>query len=116
MACSSCGKSFATRVGNSVNTAIVFGDPESEVIRVRVTGEIKGIAIGAVKYVRGSGVQQLIDDGAMAKLAGGPYVVSSSPGGYTLYYVGDVGYTTMEAARVRSGQTGEEIVVRTFGE
>ena len=115
MACSSCGKSFASRVGNTVNTAIVFGEPDNEVIRVRVTGDVKGIQLGAVKYVRGTGVQALIDDGALTRLAGGPYTVTGGTGGFTLYYVGDVGYTTMEAARVRSGQTGEEIVVRTFG-
>ena len=116
MACSSCGKSSATRVGNSINAAIVFGDPTAEVIRVRVTGEVRGIQLGAVKYVRGTGVQPLIDSGVLTKLAGGPYALPSSSTGYTLYYVGDVGYTTLEAARVRSGQTGEEIIVRTFGE
>jgi hypothetical protein len=115
MACSSCGKSYAARIGNTINTAIVFGEPTNEVIRVRVVGDVSGISRGAVKYVRGSGVQSLVDDGTFAKLAGGPYTLAT-PGGYTLYYVGSVGYATMEAARVRSGQTGEEIVVRTFGQ
>lgn len=115
MACSSCGKSFATRVGNSLNTAIVFGEPTSDVTRVRFMDDVPGVQAGAIKYVRGTGVQALIDDGTLAILAGGSHVLPSG-GSYVLYYVGSVGYTTMEAARVRSGQTGEEIVVRTFGQ
>lgn len=115
MACSSCGASVATRVGNSINTAIVFGEPTSDVYRVRVMEDIPGIQMGAIKYVRGTGVQSLVDAGSLTILAGGSRTLPSS-GGYTLYYVGDVGYATMEAARVRSGQTGEEIVVRTFGQ
>ena len=116
MACSSCGKSYAARVGNSLNSAIVFGDPTNEIVRIRVSRDVTGMSLGAVKYVRGTGVQALIDDGRFTLLAGGPYLLPSSTTGYTLYYVGDTGYTTLEAARVRSGQTGEEIVVRTFGE
>lgn len=113
MACGSCGRAAATRAGNSVQNAIVFGDPTNEVLRVRVTGSIAGLQKGAIKYVRGTGVADLVDDGDIAVLAGGARTVTGS--GPTLYYVGDVGYATMEAARVRSGQTGEEIVVRSFG-
>lgn len=115
MACKSCGGSSVSRVGSTINTAIVFGEPNNEVYRVRVTGSIQGIQTGAVKYVRGAGVQDLVASGDMHILAGGPYQ-PSLPAGYTLYYVGDIGYTTMDAARVRSGQTGEEVVVRTFGQ
>jgi hypothetical protein len=115
MGCSSCGKSFATRVGNSLNTAIVFGEPTNDVVRVRFMASVPGIQAGAIKYVRGSGVQALVEDGTLALLAGGSHTLPSA-NSYVLYYVGSVGYTTMEAARVRSGQTGEEIVVRTFGQ
>lgn len=113
MACSSCGRAAATRAGNSVNNAIVFGDPTNEVFRVRVTGNAAGLQKGAIKYVRGTGVTELVDAGEISVLAGGARTVTGS--GPTLYYVGNVGYSTMEAARVRSGQTGEEIVVRSFG-
>lgn len=113
MACRSCGAAASSRVGNSVNTAIVFGDPAPEVYRVRVMQDMPGLQGGAIKYVRGTNVQQLVDDGYFTILSGGTRAAVS--GGITLYYVGDVGYTTLEAARVRSGQTGEEIVVRAFG-
>lgn len=113
--CSSCGKNAAARVGVTLNTAIVFGEPLPDVFRVRVTGDIPGILTGAIKYVRGTGVQQLIDDGKVVVLAGGSRPLPPKPNGTTLYYVGNIGYSDIGTARVRSGQSGDEIVVRTFG-
>lgn len=115
MACTSCGANIASRAGSSLNSAIIFGEPTDEVHRVRVMEDLPGLQMGAVKYVRGTHVQQLVDEGKLSILAGGSRVLPRRAGGVTLYYVGDVGYSTMEQARVRAGQTGEEIVVRTFG-
>ena len=116
MACSSCGKSASNRVGSTINTAIVFGEPDNQVYRARVIGDIPSLQTGAIKFVRGSMVQQLVDDGKLAILAGGVRTLPAPANGFTLYYVGDMGYTTIDAARVRSGQTGQEIEVRTFGQ
>ncbi len=113
--CGICGKNAAAHVGVTLNTAIVFGEPTPDVFRVRVLGDIPGILSGAIKYVRGSGVQQLIDDGKIAVLAGGARRLPTRPNGTTLYYVNGIGYTDIGTARVRSGQDGGEIVVRTFG-
>ena len=60
MACSSCGKNSSSRVGNTLNTAIIFGDPTNEVHRARVIDDIPGMQTGSIKYVRGSMVQQLV--------------------------------------------------------
>lgn len=114
MACSSCGKNVSQRVGNTANTAIVFGVPTNEVIRVRVAQAIPGMNVGAIKYVRGEGVQHYLDNGSLIALAGGKRTLPSPRRGSALYYVGEIGYTEMGAARVRSSQTGEEIVVRTL--
>jgi len=114
MACSSCGKNASTRVGTSPNTAIVYGEPTRDVVRIRVLLDGAGLQVGAVKYVRGDGVEALIEAGIIAPLTGGRMSLPTS-GGFTLYYVGGVGYPSIDAARMRSGQTGEEIVVRTFG-
>jgi hypothetical protein len=113
--CGSCGGGGGgSRAGATRNNAIVFGEPEPEVIRVTFLQSAGGQAAGATKYVRGSGVQELIDTGVLAQLSGNTYTL---PERYskTLYYVGDVGFSSMNEARVRSGQTGEEIVVRSFG-
>lgn len=115
MACASCGKAQASRAGNSASSAIVFGTPTPTVQRVRVTGSVPGLAQGAIKYVRGDGVQGYIDSGDIAVLAGGSRTLPSGSGS-TLYYVGVIGYTTIEAARVQSSTTGEDIVVRSFGQ
>lgn len=114
MGCSSCGKNAAARVGLTLNTAIVFGDPTPEVYRVRVVGNVPGLQTGAIKYVRGTGVQALVESGDLAMLAGSPRTLASQAQGSALYYVGNIGYTSLETARVRSGQSGEEIVVRTL--
>lgn len=115
MACSSCGRAAASRAGNSPNNAIVFGEPSNEALRVRIMRSVAGLQPGAIKYVRGDGVHELAADGVLNILAGGTRVLSASAAAQTLYYVGGVGYSTMEAARVRSGQSGEEIIVRTMG-
>lgn len=116
MGCSSCGGGGAAmRVGNTHNNAILFGEPDGDIRRVRFNSDTHGIQAGAVKYVRGSGVQGLIDDGVVSVLAGGSYSAPSMSG-MTFYYVDGVGYATMEAARLRAGQTGKEIIVKTFGE
>lgn len=114
MACSSCGKNAAARVGNTLNTAIVFGDPAPDVFRVRVTGEIQGLLVGAIKYVRGTGVQDLVDSGKLAILAGGSRKLPDPKPGTSLYYVNEIGYTDLGAARVRAKQLGVDIVVRTL--
>ena len=114
MACSSCGKNVSQRVGTTVNTAIVFGAPTNEVIRVRVAQPIPGMNVGAIKYVRGEGVQHYLETGALVQLAGGPRPAPAPRPGTALYYVGEIGYPDIGAARVRSGQTGEEIVVKTL--
>lgn len=114
MGCSSCGKSAGARVGNTLNTAIVLGEPHPDVHRVRVTGDIGGLQTGAIKYVRGTNVQTLAAEGKLAILAGAPRRVGAQRPGTQLYYVGAIGYTSLPAARVRSGQTGEEIVVKTI--
>ncbi len=116
MACSSCGKNSSSRVGNTLNTAIIFGDPTNEVHRARVIDDIPGMQTGSIKYVRGSMVQQLVDEGKLALLAGQARILPTRTSPYTLYYVGDIGYTTIEAARVRSGQVGLDIQVRTLGQ
>lgn len=115
MGCSSCGKNAGARVGNTLNTAIVLGEPAPDVFRVRVLGDIGGLQTGAIKYVRGSNVQTLADEGKLAILAGAPRQVPLGRSGSELYYVGNIGYTSLPAARVRSGQTGEEIVVKAIG-
>ena len=115
MACSSCGRAAASRAGNSPTNAIVFGEPTSQAVRVRVTGSVAGLQQGAIKYVRGSGVDQLVADGSIDVLAGAPRVLTAAQANQRLYYVGDVGYATMDGARVRSGQVGEDIIVRSFG-
>jgi hypothetical protein len=113
MACSTCGKAVSYRAGNSPATAIVLGDPTPVILRVRVLRVLPGLPAGAVKYVRGENVDALVQDGSLMLLAGSNRVVA--PGTQTtLYYVGDVGYTTIDAARVQSQVTGEDIVVRTF--
>lgn len=115
MACSSCGGGGSARVGSTINTAIIFGDPTNEVIRVRVDGDVAGIQRGAIKYVRGTNVAELLDDGTLIRLAGSSRMLPPLRPGTSLYYVGGVGYPDMASARVRSGQTGEDIVVRTLG-
>lgn len=115
MGCSSCGKSNAARAGNTANTAIIIGDLDGDVRRVRFALDFAGILQGAVKYVRGTGVQALLDDGTLIALAGGARVGSALRTGTSLYYVDGVGYTDLSTARVRSGQTGSEIVVKTVG-
>lgn len=115
MGCSSCGKSSAARAGNTANTAIIFGDIDNEVRRVRFAEDISGIMQGAVKYVRGAGVQAYLDDGSLIQLAGGARAVPVLRSGTSLYYVDGVGYTDMATARVRSSQVGSEIVVKTIG-
>lgn len=115
MTCSSCGKSASNRVGSTINTAIVFGEPEPQVYRAKVVGDIPSLQTGAIKFVRGSMVQQLVDEGKLSILAGSVRTLPQTAG-FTLYYVGDTGYTTIDAARVKSGQTGQEIEVRTFGQ
>lgn len=113
MACSSCGRAISYRAGNSPQTALVLGEPTPLIVRVRVINSIPGLAAGAVKYVRGENVDALVASGDLAVLAGGSRALP--PGTTTtLYYVGDVGYTTVDAARVQSQVTGEDIVVRTF--
>lgn len=114
MGCSSCGKNPSARVGSTANTAIIFGANNNEVIRVRVTQEIPGMVVGSIKYVRGEGVQQHLDSGALVQLAGGRRQVQSPRPGTVIYYVGDMGYTDLPAARVQSSKTGEEIVVKTL--
>ena len=115
MACSSCGRAAASRAGNSPSNSIVFGDPTNEAVRVRVLDGVAGLQSGAIKYVRGTGVDDLVADGKIDVLAGAPRVLSAAQTNQRLYYVGSVGYATMDAARVRSGQVGEDIVVRSFG-
>jgi hypothetical protein len=113
MACSSCGKNVSQRVGSTANTAIVFGAPTNQVIRVRVV-EVPGMIVGSIKYVRGEGVQHYLDTGALVALAGGTRSLPPAKPGAALYYVGEIGYPDMGSARVRASQTGEEIVVRTL--
>lgn len=113
--CSGCGGSAGNHIGNTLNTAIVLGEPELDVYRVQVTGSVAGLNQGAVKYVRGSNVMALVESNDLRLLAGGPRRLASPRRGTTLYYVDGIGYTDMGAARVRSGQTGEDIVVRTIG-
>lgn len=115
MACSSCSRSAASRAGNNPGNAIVFGEPTNEALRVRVTGDVAGLQSGAIKYVRGSDVASLVADGKIEILAGAPRTLTPAQAKQRLYYVGGVGYTTMDVARVRSGQVGEEIVVRSVG-
>lgn len=114
MACSSCGKNATARVGSTLNTAIVFGEPTNDVVRIRVSGEVPGMQVGAIKYVRGTGVQDLVDSGKFQMLAGGTRQIPAPKPGTSLYYVDGIGYTDMSAARVRSGQVGKDIVVRTL--
>lgn len=116
MGCSSCGKSNAARAGNTANTAIIFGDVDSEVRRVRFAEDVSGVMQGAIKYVRGTGVEELVETGKLIPLAGGVRTVAPFRRGTSIYYVDGVGYTDMSTARVRSGQTGSEIVVKTIGE
>lgn len=116
MGCSSCGKSMASRAGSTANTAIIVGDVDNTVIRVRVMRDVLGLMSGAVKYVRGLGVQALLDSGDLTQLAGGARAASPMRRGTSLYYVDGVGYTDMGTARVRSSQSGSEIVVKTVGE
>ncbi len=116
MGCSSCGKSAAAQVGVTLNTAIVLGQPDDQVYRVRVTGDIGGLQVGAIKYVRGTMVDGLVEEGKLVVLAGAPRTLPAPRPGTSLYYVGKIGYTDLPAARVRSGQTGDEIVVRSLGD
>lgn len=99
-----------------MNTAIIIGDIDNEVRRVRFTQDFAGVMQGAVKYVRGSDVDQLVEDGVLIVLAGGRRTVAPPRTGTSLYYVGDIGYTDLATARVRSAQTGEDIIVKTIGE
>lgn len=114
MGCTSCGKSHANRAGNTANTAIIFGDPNNDVIRVRFATDVSGIKQGAVKYVRGTGVDTLVDNGDIIPMAGGVRPVAPFRSGTSLYYVDGVGYTDIATARSRSIQTGSEIIVRTI--
>lgn len=116
MGCSACQKAAASRAGDAPHNAIVLGAPSgATAYRVKVlTRGIPGLLLGAVKYVRGSSVQGFFDDGTLELLN----AVALTPhnarrGGGKLYYVGDVGYTDIAAARVRSGETGLPIQERT---
>lgn len=108
MACSSCQKSAAARAGNNVGNAIILGDWTDEVWRVKAIQPIGGIPIDAVKYVRGATVLELVDEGSFELLS----TISNMPGRNRnkspkkLWYVGNVGYTSYAAAKVRSEQVG----------
>lgn len=115
MGCSSCGKSNAARAGNTANTSIIIGEIDPDVRRVRFAQDFAGILQGAVKYVRGTGVQALLDDGTLIALAGGARTGNPLRNGTSIYYVDGVGYMDLATARVRSGQTGHEIEVKTIG-
>ena len=114
MACSSCGRAASSRAGNTPSNSIVLGEPTNEAVRVRVMNSFAGLQIGAIKYVRGTNVDQFVADGFIDILAGGPRILTAAQANQTLYYVGEFGYATMDAARVRSKQTNEDIVVRSF--
>lgn len=110
-----CGKSVAGNAGRTANTAVMVGEVNNSVIRVRVNRDVLGFMSGAIKYVRGEGVQALLDSGDLVQLAGGARVGSPIRKGTTLYYVDGVGYADISTARVRSEQTGHEIVIKTIG-
>jgi hypothetical protein len=113
MACASCGKARASRAGNSPSSAIIFGDVTDEVVRVRFTGDVPGFQPGSIKYVRGSALQDYYDDGRLTLLSGSSRDLPL--GSQTVvYYVGQIGFTTIEAARIQSKVTGEDISVVTL--
>lgn len=114
MGCSSCGRAAASRAGNTPSNSIVFGEPTNDAVRVRVMQSVAGLQPGAIKYVRGDGVDELVEAGSLSVLAGGIRSLAASAAAQTLYYVDGVGYATMDAARVRSGQSGMDIVVRSM--
>jgi hypothetical protein len=112
--CRTCGGSSSNRVGSTVNTAIIFGEDNRIVYRARITGDVPGMQTGAVKYVTGTGVQDLVDDGLIMIIAGSERKLAPKATGYVLYYVGDVGFPTLDGARVHSAYTGLDIVERSF--
>ena len=117
MGCSSCAKAAAARVGNAPTNPIILDEPAEadQSVRVRVLdGDALGTMDGAVKYVAGDGIQSFIDEGAIEPMSGDPRG-SGIRNGRTWYQVGRLGYLSISPARVRSEQTGEEVVERTVG-
>lgn len=110
MACSSCQKAAARRAGSSATNALILGSTtlESEVYRVKVLKPgIPGLLVGAIKYVTGDGIVPYVDNGTLQILSTISNVRRAASGSVVkLYYVGELGYTSIDAARVRSEETG----------
>lgn len=115
--CGSCERKQAGRLGSTYQTALIFGEPVAgaETTRVKIMqAGFVGLRLGDRRYVTGDAVDQLVEDGVLARL-GGTYP-TAVPEGKVWYQVGSVGYLVFVGARVRSEETGEDIVERHVGE
>lgn len=112
MGCSGCSAGLAhNNQGRTINTAIIVGQPNSEVVKAKVVQEYQGLIVGWEKYFRGTKVQHLVDEGVLVITAGG----SHSPLPSTvkdIYYVGGIGYHRLSDAREARRRTGMRIEVR----
>lgn len=64
-----CGGRARNTPGLTSGNPLILGSPEGyQVIRVRVVQGLTGAPTGTKRYVKGSGVQPLIDSGAFQTL------------------------------------------------
>lgn len=113
MACSSCMKSAARRAGSAAYNPLTLGEAVGNTYRVKVlTSNIPGLPQGSVRYIRGSQVEQYVESGDLQILQTSTNHRRSRS--TKLFYVGDLGYSELQAAQVRSEETGLPIIEKVI--
>ena len=114
MACSSCMKAAARRAGSAPYNALVLGESNNDVYRVKIiTSNINGLMPGSIKYVRGSEVLDFAASGDI-EILNEANSHRAARTGSKVFYVGELGYTDLAAAQVRSEETGLPIIEKVI--
>lgn len=100
-----------------MGNALVLGDWTDEAWRVQAKETVSGITAGGTKYVRGTEVQALIDEGklvSMQKITNMP-AARRNRHRKKVWYVDGVGYPSVAAAQVKAEELGLPVEERMTG-